>query len=85
MIMQVNNTLHSIQSPTPQMQAADKLEQAFLEEMLKYCGPAARQGEFSGGAGEDQFNSFLTREYSARLADRLDLGFAAAMTKGPQA
>lgn len=82
--MQVNNMLHSIAQPSAP-KVADKLEQAFLEEMLKYCGPAARQGEFSGGVGEDQFNSFLIREYSARLSERLDLGFAAAMTGGASA
>lgn len=82
--MQVNNALHST-VPIAPMQVADKLEQAFLEEMLKYCGPAARQGEFGGGAGEDQFNSFLTREYSARLAQRLDLGFADVLAKGAAA
>ena len=63
-------------------QLPDKLEQAFLEEMLKYCGPSARQGEFSGGIGEEQFNSFLAREYAARLSQRMDLGFSAALSEG---
>lgn len=53
----------------------DRLEQAFLEEMLKYCGPQASEGSFAGGHGEEQFASFLTREYAAILADRLDFGF----------
>ncbi|WP_419268835.1 flagellar biosynthesis protein FlgJ [Paracoccus sp. T5] len=43
--------------------------------MLKYCGPGASEGGFSGGAGEEQFASFLTREHAALLAGRLDLGF----------
>lgn len=59
--------------------AVEQLEQAFLEEMLKYCGPKAAGGGFGGGAGEDQFNSFLTREYAARLASQLDLGLANRM------
>lgn len=59
--------------------AAQALEQAFLEEMLKYCGPRASDGAFGGGAGEDQFSSFLTREYAARLSARLDLGLANRM------
>lgn len=54
---------------------ADMLEQMFLEEMLKYCGPGALTGAFSGGAGEEQFASFLTREHAAILARRIDLGF----------
>ena len=57
--------------------AADQLEVAFLEEMLKYCGPTPTEGAFSGGAGEDQFASFLTREHAGMLAGRLDLGFDA--------
>ncbi|MGZ3217918.1 rod-binding protein [Paracoccus sp. T5] len=61
--------------PPPGAKVADQLEQAFLEEMLKYCGPGASEGGFSGGAGEEQFASFLTREHAALLAGRLDLGF----------
>ncbi|RJK97341.1 hypothetical protein D3P06_16840 [Paracoccus aestuarii] len=58
---------------------ADQLEQVFLEEMLKYCGPQASEGAFSGGAGEEQFASFLTREHAAILARQVDLGFAAML------
>lgn len=62
-------------SPPQAVAVANQLEQAFLEEMLKYCGPGALGGDFSGGAGEDQFASFLTREHAAQMARRLDLGF----------
>ncbi|WP_410216845.1 rod-binding protein [Paracoccus sp. (in: a-proteobacteria)] len=73
--MQIES-IASAQAPAARQAAvADQLEQAFLEEMLKYCGPGAMQGEFSGGAGEDQFTSFLTREQASQLASRLDLGF----------
>lgn len=64
--------------------AADKLEQAFLEEMLKYCGPRAAEGSFSGGAGEDQFASFLTREHAAILSRQLDLGFADMLARAAE-
>ncbi|WP_347139191.1 rod-binding protein [Paracoccus sp. SSK6] len=60
-------------------QAAEKLEQAFLEEMLKYCGPKSTDGAFGGGIGEDQFASFLTQEYAAVLARKIDLGFGERM------
>ncbi|SCY29485.1 hypothetical protein [Paracoccus tibetensis] len=64
--------------PAPQSMAstslADQVEQMFLEEMLKHCGPGALGGSFGGGAGEEQFSSFLTREHAALLARRLDLG-----------
>ena len=61
-----------VKVPTP----SDQLEQAFLEEMLKYCGPRAGEGSFAGGHGEEQFTSFLTQEYAGILAGRLDLGLA---------
>ncbi len=51
-----------------------KLETAFLEEMMKYISPPARNGEFSGGMGEQQFSSFLNAEYAAALSRRIDLG-----------
>ncbi|RNF34445.1 chemotaxis protein chel [Paracoccus methylarcula] len=54
--------------------AQDRLEQAFLEEMLKYCNLQKGKDDFSGGYGEEHFSSFLTREYAARLSARLDLG-----------
>ena len=57
------------------------LEQAFLEEMLKYCGPRAASDGFSGGVGEDQFGSFLTREYARIMARHLDLRFATLAQK----
>ncbi|MDB6179224.1 rod-binding protein [Paracoccus sp. Z330] len=52
----------------------NRLEEAFLEEMLKYCGPGPSEGAFSGGAGEGQFSSFLNREYASMMAEKLDLG-----------
>lgn len=52
---------------------ADKLEQAFLEEMMRHCLPP-RDGAFGGGPGEDQFAGFLTRHYAELLTTRLDLG-----------
>ena len=69
----------SARTDAPRAIVESKLEQAFLEEMLKYCGPSAMEGEFSGGAGEDQFSSFLNREYAASLAGRLDLGLGRAI------
>ncbi len=69
------------QTTDPKVTVESKLEQAFLEEMLKYCGPSSMKGEFSGGAGEDQFNSFLTREYAASLAGRLDLNLNPGLSR----
>lgn len=50
------------------------LERAFMEEMLKYMGPSAMTGSFSGGTGEDYFFSYLTQEYASLLAGKLDFG-----------
>lgn len=63
----------------PSSSPAEKLEQAFLEEMLKYCGPKSTSGAFGGGIGEDQFSSFLTQEYAAVLSRQIDLGLAKRM------
>lgn len=65
------------------LQQADinRIEQAFLEEMLKYCGPTPLDGAFSGASGEEQFASFLTREHAALLAGQLDLGLGAQLGK----
>lgn len=59
----------------PPLDAAtiDRLEASFLEEMLKHASPAPRTDPFSGG-GESEFQSFLTQQYAARVAARLDLG-----------
>lgn len=74
--------IHSMPAPqAAHLAVADQLEQAFLEEVLKYCGPQASEGGFSGGAGEEQFSSFLTREHAGLLAGKLDLGFAAMLER----
>ena len=53
---------------------ADRLETAFLAEMLKIAMPEGRSGPFGGGVGEEQFSSFLTEQHAAAMATRLDLG-----------
>lgn len=53
----------------------NQIEQAFLEEMLKYAGPSPLEGSFGGGHGEEQFFTFMNREYAAAMAAGLDLGF----------
>lgn len=77
--MQIDHYASLPSGTPPSATPADRLEQAFLEEMLKYCGPRAGEGGFSGGAGEEQFSSFLTREYAEIMAQKLDLGFAQLM------
>ena len=74
-VNQIQTPLSSKPTPAPM----EKLEQAFLEEMLKYCGPKSAAGAFGGGIGEDQFGSFLTQEYAAVLAAQINLGFGEGM------
>lgn len=43
---------------------AQDLEASFLAEMLKGAGLAKTPESLGGGAGEEQFSSFLVREYA---------------------
>lgn len=56
--------------------ATDRLEASFLEEMLKYAGPRTATDPLSGEGGESQFQSFLSQQYAARIAARIDLRLA---------
>jgi flagellar protein FlgJ len=47
------------------MDAAKELEASFIAEMLKSAGLGKPRDSFGGGAGEEQFGSFL-REAQAR-------------------
>ncbi len=66
-------------SPLPQMAtppstanrlqaAAEDLEAVFLAEMLKSVGLGKTRQSFEGGAGEDQFSSFLVQHQAQQLA-----------------
>ncbi|VDS08340.1 hypothetical protein PARHAE_01524 [Paracoccus haematequi] len=73
--MQVNQISTAAAPATASRPPSEQLEQMFLEEMLKYCGPKSNTGAFGGGIGEEQFSSFLIQEQAAALAGRMDLGF----------
>lgn len=60
----------------PAQKLGDKLEAAFLAEMLAIALPDAGNTPFGGGAGESQFRSFLNEQYGQALAQRLDLRLA---------
>lgn len=77
--MKIENTSPPLTGTGRPARVAQQFEQAFLEEMLKYCGPKAGESPFSGGAGEEQFTSFMTHEYAEILSESLDLGLAASM------
>lgn len=59
--------------------AARAFEAAFLAEMLTAAGVGRTPESFGGGAGEDAFASFLTREHARLMAERGGVGVAEAV------
>lgn len=58
------------------MKAAQELETAFLAEMLNAAGLATARESFGGGAGEDQFASFLAREQARVMVQAGGIGLS---------
>ncbi|WP_315901677.1 rod-binding protein [Ruegeria arenilitoris] len=56
--------------------AAVELEATFLAEMLKAAGLGKARQAFGGGAGEDQFASFLLQEQARQLARSGGIGLS---------
>ncbi|WP_367647301.1 rod-binding protein [Ruegeria arenilitoris] len=56
--------------------AAVELEATFLAEMLKAAGLDKARQAFGGGAGEDQFSSFLLQEQARQLARSGGIGLS---------
>lgn len=57
-------------------QASKELEVVFLSEMLKSAGFGKPPEEFGGGAGEDQFSSFLVTQQAKAFAEQGGIGLA---------
>ncbi|WP_420861720.1 rod-binding protein [Algirhabdus cladophorae] len=57
------------------------LEANFLAEMLKSAGFGKARDAFGGGAGEDQFGSFLRQAQADELARSGGLGLAESIYK----
>lgn len=55
---------------------ARKLEATFLAEMLKGAGLGAPRESFGGGAGEDQFASFLREAQAEAIVEAGGIGLA---------
>lgn len=58
------------------MAVARELEASFLAEMLKSTGLGEARESFGGGAGEDQFSSFLVQEYATATVEAGGIGLA---------
>ncbi|WP_278922122.1 MULTISPECIES: rod-binding protein [Pseudophaeobacter] len=83
-------TVHQAAPPSPALQrpsqedairdAAKKLEASFLTEMLKSAGLGkSREGLGGGGAGEDQFSSFLVRAQAEQITESGGIGLAESL------
>lgn len=60
-------------------EVAQSLEAAFLSEMLKSAGIGKTPEGFGGGAGEDQFASFLRDEQAMQMTRAGGIGLAEAL------
>ena len=60
-------------------EAARELEANFLAEMLKAAGLGETPDAFGGGAGEDQFASFLRLEQARAMVDAGGIGLAQSL------
>ena len=63
----------------PAWEAAVKLEGAFLSEMLKSAGFGKARDSFGGGAGEEQFASFMRDIHAQEMAGAGGIGLAEAI------
>jgi Rod binding domain-containing protein len=63
----------------PLREAAKALEASFLAEMLKHSGLGAVPGAFGGGAGEEQFGSFLREAQARALVEAGGIGLGEAI------
>ncbi len=55
---------------------AQELEASFLTEMLKSAGFGKSRDTFGGGAGEEQFSSFLTQAHATAMVKTGGIGLA---------
>lgn len=61
------------------MDVAKSLEAAFLADMLKSVRFGEQPEGFGGGAGEDQFASFMREEQAKRMTEAGGIGLAQAL------
>ena len=59
--------------------AAEKLEATFLSEMLKAAGLGKSRSAFGGGAGEEQFASFLRQAQAEVMVKSGGIGLAESL------
>ncbi len=57
-------------------EVSQEFEATFLNEMLKNAGLTGREGEFSGGVGEEAFSGLLTQQYASAMTKAGGIGLA---------
>ena len=73
-------TAHAQAQEKALREAAVSLEASFLSEMLKSAGLGKSPDSMTGGgAGEDQFSSFLVDEHARALAESGGIGLAESL------
>lgn len=81
--MELQPTLPTAPNPshpeTQLMEVAKSLEAAFLSEMLASAGIGQTPEAFGGGAGEDQFASFLRDEQAKQMTEAGGIGLAQSL------
>ncbi len=75
----LHTTPHSVS--TKLRSASVELEATFLAEMLKSAGLGEVRESFGGGAGEDQFSSFLVQHQARQLAESGGVGLSEILFK----
>ncbi len=60
-------------------QAADAMEASFLAQMLEAAGLGKTSESFGGGAGEDQFASFLVQAQAEEMVKSGGIGLSEAI------
>lgn len=63
----------------PLRKAAQQLEASFLAEMLKSAGLGKTSESFGGGAGEDQFASFLRQAQAEEMVKSGGIGLSESL------
>jgi Rod binding domain-containing protein len=80
-------TVASVSAPAPVIgrsdtalrAAAEKLEASFLAEMLKAAGVGKPRESYGGGAGEEQFASFLREKQAEAMVQAGGIGLSEAL------
>lgn len=77
--LSINSTISLNQTEERHARLRDvsiKLEATFLAEMLKSAGLGETPTAFGGGAGEDQYQSFLIEAQALAMAEAGGIGLA---------